>query len=72
MAKIIQILQRLLALQILLLSTSILLCTCVVQLTTLGDFWQPKVLRNNWPSCIVTAPNSGGPNGEVHFASHNF
>jgi len=32
-------------------TTSILLWTCVVQLTTLGEVWGPRVLKG-WPSCF--------------------
>lgn len=33
-------------------TTSILLWTCIVQLTALGDMWGPKVLKG-WPSCFT-------------------
>jgi len=33
-------------------TTSVLLWTCVVQLTTLGDMWGPRVLKG-WPSCFT-------------------
>ncbi|GAB2270191.1 Rhamnogalacturonan I rhamnosyltransferase 1 [Dionaea muscipula] len=32
-------------------TTSILLWTCIVQLTTLGEVWGPRVLKG-WPSCF--------------------
>jgi len=32
-------------------TTSVLLWTCFVQLTTLGDIWGPRVLKG-WPSCF--------------------
>lgn len=32
-------------------TTSVLLWTCVVQLTALGDMWGPRVLKG-WPSCF--------------------
>lgn len=32
-------------------TTSILLWTCIVQLTALGDMWGPRVLKG-WPSCF--------------------
>lgn len=32
-------------------TTSVLLWTCFVQLTTLGDVWGPRVLKG-WPSCF--------------------
>ncbi|KAM7280193.1 hypothetical protein ACFE04_007327 [Oxalis oulophora] len=32
--------------------TTILLWTCVVQLTTMSEFWGPKLLFKGWPSCI--------------------
>jgi hypothetical protein len=31
-------------------TTSVLLWTCVVQLTTIGEMWGPRVLKG-WPSC---------------------
>ncbi|KAJ7956520.1 O-fucosyltransferase family protein [Quillaja saponaria] len=34
-------------------TTSVLLWTCLVQLTTLGDMWGPRVLKG-WPSCFET------------------
>lgn len=33
-------------------TTSVLLWTCVVQLTALGDTWGPRVLKG-WPSCFT-------------------
>ncbi|XP_057952381.1 rhamnogalacturonan I rhamnosyltransferase 1-like [Malania oleifera] len=33
-------------------TTSVLLWTCVVQLTTLGEMWGPRVLKG-WPSCFT-------------------
>lgn len=33
-------------------TTSILLWTCIVQLTALGDMWGPRVLKG-WPSCFT-------------------
>ncbi|KAE9609663.1 putative GDP-fucose protein O-fucosyltransferase [Lupinus albus] len=33
-------------------TTSILLWTCIVQLTALGDIWGPRVLKG-WPSCFT-------------------
>ncbi|KOM40098.1 hypothetical protein LR48_Vigan04g029600 [Vigna angularis] len=33
-------------------TTSVLLWTCVVQLTALGDVWGPRVLKG-WPSCFT-------------------
>jgi hypothetical protein len=35
-------------------TTTVLLWTCVVQLTAVGDTWGPRVLKG-WPSCL-TAP----------------
>ncbi|GAV81069.1 O-FucT domain-containing protein [Cephalotus follicularis] len=32
-------------------TTSVLLWTCIVQLTALGDLWGPRVLKG-WPSCF--------------------
>lgn len=32
-------------------TTSVLLWTCIVQLTALGDMWGPRVLKG-WPSCF--------------------
>lgn len=32
-------------------TTSVLLWTCVVQLTAFGDVWGPRVLKG-WPSCF--------------------
>ncbi|KAJ9163479.1 hypothetical protein P3X46_023142 [Hevea brasiliensis] len=32
-------------------TTSVLLWTCVVQLTTIGEMWGPRVLKG-WPSCF--------------------
>ena len=46
-------------LQIVWVSTSILLCTCLVQLRTLGELWQPKLLHTNWPSCLGMLTPSG-------------
>lgn len=33
-------------------STTILLWTCVVQLTALGEMWGPRVLKG-WPACFT-------------------
>lgn len=33
-------------------TTSVLLWTCIVQLTSLGDMWAPRVLKG-WPSCFT-------------------
>lgn len=33
-------------------TTSVLLWTCIVQLTALGDMWGPRVLKG-WPSCFT-------------------
>jgi hypothetical protein len=33
-------------------STTILLWTCVVQLTAIGETWGPRVLKG-WPSCFT-------------------
>ncbi|KAF5734105.1 hypothetical protein HS088_TW16G00547 [Tripterygium wilfordii] len=33
-------------------TTSVVLWTCVVQLTTLGEMWGPRVLKG-WPSCFL-------------------
>ncbi|KAK4257278.1 hypothetical protein QN277_006887 [Acacia crassicarpa] len=33
-------------------TTSVLLWTCIVQLTALGDIWGPRVLKG-WPSCFT-------------------
>ncbi|KAE9602234.1 putative GDP-fucose protein O-fucosyltransferase [Lupinus albus] len=33
-------------------TTSIMLWTCIVQLTALGDIWGPRVLKG-WPSCFT-------------------
>ncbi|CAL0307165.1 unnamed protein product [Lupinus luteus] len=33
-------------------TTSIMLWTCIVQLTALGDMWGPRVLKG-WPSCFT-------------------
>ncbi|GAB4860907.1 Rhamnogalacturonan I rhamnosyltransferase 1 [Ancistrocladus abbreviatus] len=33
-------------------TTSVLLWTCIVQLTTLGEVWGPRVLKG-WPSCFT-------------------
>lgn len=33
-------------------STTILLWTCVVQLTTMGEMWGPRVLKG-WPACFT-------------------
>lgn len=32
-------------------TTSVLLWTCIVQLTALGETWGPRVLKG-WPSCL--------------------
>lgn len=32
-------------------TTSVLLWTCIVQLTALGEMWGPRVLKG-WPSCF--------------------
>lgn len=32
-------------------TTTVLLWTCVVQLTALGETWGPRVLKG-WPSCL--------------------
>lgn len=37
-------------------TTTVLLWTCVMQLTALGDMWGPRVLKG-WPSCF-TSPGS--------------
>lgn len=34
-------------------TTTVLLWTCVVQLTAVGDTWGPRVLKG-WPSCITS------------------
>ncbi|MQM04100.1 hypothetical protein Taro_036896 [Colocasia esculenta] len=41
-------------------TTTVLLWTCVVQLTALGDMWGPRVLKG-WPSCFTpsVAPMMG-------------
>ncbi|OAY47449.1 rhamnogalacturonan I rhamnosyltransferase 1 [Manihot esculenta] len=36
-------------------TTSVLLWTCVVQLTTIGEMWGPRVLKG-WPSCFSHEP----------------
>jgi hypothetical protein len=36
-------------------TTTVLLWTCVVQLTAVGETWGPRVLKG-WPSCL-TAPD---------------
>jgi hypothetical protein len=33
-------------------TTTVLLWTCVVQLTAVGDTWGPRVLKG-WPSCLT-------------------
>lgn len=33
-------------------TTSVLLWTCIVQLTALGEMWGPRVLKG-WPSCFT-------------------
>ncbi|PKI70338.1 hypothetical protein CRG98_009218, partial [Punica granatum] len=33
-------------------TTTVLLWTCVVQLTALGETWGPRVLKG-WPSCLT-------------------
>lgn len=33
-------------------TTSVLLWTCIVQLTAFGDVWGPRVLKG-WPSCFT-------------------
>ncbi|KAF8399219.1 hypothetical protein HHK36_015084 [Tetracentron sinense] len=37
--------------------TSVLLWTCVVQLTALGEMWGPRVLKG-WPSCFTSSDSS--------------
>ncbi|TKY54989.1 GDP-fucose protein O-fucosyltransferase [Spatholobus suberectus] len=39
-------------------TTSVLLWTCIVQLTAFGDVWGPRVLKG-WPSVSLTSPPSG-------------
>ena len=38
-------------------TTSVLLWTCIVQLTALGDLWGPRVLKG-WPSCFLPDSSS--------------
>ncbi|KAM3703374.1 hypothetical protein ACB098_04G090100 [Castanea mollissima] len=38
-------------------TTSVLLWTCIVQLTALGDLWGPRVLKG-WPSCFLQDSSS--------------
>lgn len=40
-------------------TTTVLLWTCVVQLTAIGEMWGPRVLKG-WPSCFT---HSGFPTG---------
>ncbi|KAJ4747565.1 O-fucosyltransferase family protein [Rhynchospora pubera] len=54
-------------------STTILLWTCVVQLTAIGETWGPRVLKG-WPSCFTPSippfpVNSNGESTEVGGAS---
>ncbi|XP_078163663.1 rhamnogalacturonan I rhamnosyltransferase 1-like [Carex rostrata] len=54
-------------------STTILLWTCVVQLTAIGETWGPRVLKG-WPSCFTPSippfpVNSHGDSTEVGSAS---
>ena len=39
-------------------TTSVLLWTCIVQLTALGDMWGPRVLKG-WPSCFTQDSSAG-------------
>lgn len=38
-------------------TTSVLIWTCLVQLTALGETWGPRVLKG-WPSCFHQDPTS--------------
>ncbi|OVA04890.1 GDP-fucose protein O-fucosyltransferase [Macleaya cordata] len=44
-------------------TTTVLLWTCVVQLTALGELWGPRVLKG-WPSCF-TPPDSSSSNSAL-------
>ncbi|XP_072982357.1 rhamnogalacturonan I rhamnosyltransferase 1-like [Typha latifolia] len=42
-------------------TTTVLLWTCVVQLTALGEMWGPRVLKG-WPSCFTPSDSPLSPN----------
>ncbi|CAA2968937.1 Hypothetical predicted protein [Olea europaea subsp. europaea] len=45
-------------------TTSVLLWTCLVQLTALGETWGPRVLKG-WPSCFSQESATAGRVGDV-------
>jgi len=38
-------------------TTTVILWTCIVQLTAIGDLWGPRVLKG-WPSCFTHVDSS--------------
>ncbi|XP_022850513.1 O-fucosyltransferase 34-like [Olea europaea var. sylvestris] len=48
-------------------TTSVLLWTCLVQLTALGESWGPRVLKG-WPSCFSQESATAGGGGAVDAA----
>lgn len=48
-------------------TTSVLLWTCIVQLTALGDLWGPRVLKG-WPSCFLQDSSSSSSSAAVNNA----
>ncbi|XP_057722112.1 rhamnogalacturonan I rhamnosyltransferase 1-like [Arachis stenosperma] len=49
-------------------TTSVLVWTCVVQLTTLGEMWGPRVLKG-WPSCFTHDSSSSSAVSALDFDS---
>lgn len=52
-------------------TTTVILWTCIVQLTAIGDLWGPRVLKG-WPSCFTHVDSSASnsralDNNNVHF-----
>ncbi|XP_050223563.1 rhamnogalacturonan I rhamnosyltransferase 1-like [Mercurialis annua] len=47
-------------------TTSVLLWTCIVQLTTIGEMWGPRVLKG-WPSCFSHDSSAASALEESHF-----
>lgn len=50
-------------------TTTVLLWTCVVQLTALGELWGPRVLKG-WPSCF-TPPSSSSVSSTTSTSNSN-
>ncbi|WJX90125.1 Rhamnogalacturonan I rhamnosyltransferase 1 [Trifolium repens] len=49
-------------------TTSVILWTCIVQLTAIGDLWGPRVLKG-WPSCFTHDSVSNSRAMDVQFQS---